>query len=363
MNIIITLGHPAHLHLFRNAALCLHHNGHHVIFVITEKDILIKLLDEYEFDYRILAGRKKNESFTDKIVKIYNSTIALNRIVKSFRPDIMVGCLSQMAWVGFFRRIPTIFFGEDDFKYTWLFGISTFPFVSTIMSPYVTKVGPFNRKKISYNGYQKLAYLHPNQFTPNKENLKGIDLSKPFYVIRRSTLSAYHDINIKGLNLELLLKIIDILEKKGQVYISSEKGLPDNLSKYKLPVNVKYIYDVLYYSSLFIGDGQSMAVESAILGVPNIRYNDFAGRVSVLNELENVYHLTVSIDTKHPDRLFKTIEEIINDDEVKKHYNENKARMLADKIDVTAFFVWFIENYPESKKIMRGNPDYQYNFK
>ena len=26
--------------------------------------------------------------------------------------------------------------------------------------------------------------------------------------------------------------------------------------------------------------------------------------------------------------------------------------MLADKIDVTAFFVWFIENYPESKKII-----------
>jgi len=27
------------------------------------------------------------------------------------------------------------------------------------------------------------------------------------------------------------------------------------------------------------------------------------------------------------------------------------------------FLVWFIENYPESNKIMKENPDYQYNFR
>jgi hypothetical protein len=37
--------------------------------------------------------------------------------------------------------------------------------------------------------------------------------------------------------------------------------------------------------------------------------------------------------------------------------------MIKDKIDVTAFMVWFIENYPESKRIMKENPDYQYKFK
>lgn len=35
--------------------------------------------------------------------------------------------------------------------------------------------------------------------------------------------------------------------------------------------------------------------------------------------------------------------------------------MLADKIDVTAFLVWFIENWPESFKIMKENPDYQFD--
>ena len=33
------------------------------------------------------------------------------------------------------------------------------------------------------------------------------------------------------------------------------------------------------------------------------------------------------------------------------------------KIDVTAFMVWFVENYPDSVKIMRENSDYQLRFK
>lgn len=37
--------------------------------------------------------------------------------------------------------------------------------------------------------------------------------------------------------------------------------------------------------------------------------------------------------------------------------------MLSDKIDVTAFMVWFIETYPESKRIMEVNPGYQKRFK
>ena len=37
--------------------------------------------------------------------------------------------------------------------------------------------------------------------------------------------------------------------------------------------------------------------------------------------------------------------------------------MLADKIDITSFMVWFIENYPNSSDIMKKNPEYQYNFK
>jgi hypothetical protein len=38
-------------------------------------------------------------------------------------------------------------------------------------------------------------------------------------------------------------------------------------------------------------------------------------------------------------------------------------RFLSKKIDITAFMVWFIENYPVSVKILKENPDYQLGFK
>ena len=57
------------------------------------------------------------------------------------------------------------------------------------------------------------------------------------------------------------------------------------------------------------------------------------------------------------------IKELIETQDLKEKFQFRRQQMLSDKIDVSAFFVWFIENYPESAKIMKENPDYQYNFK
>jgi hypothetical protein len=40
-----------------------------------------------------------------------------------------------------------------------------------------------------------------------------------------------------------------------------------------------------------------------------------------------------------------------------------KNKILQKKIDLTAFLLWFIENYPQSIEVMKSNPKYQYNFK
>ena len=59
----------------------------------------------------------------------------------------------------------------------------------------------------------------------------------------------------------------------------------------------------------------------------------------------------------------KKIEELLNTQNLKQEFQNRRQKMLADKIDVTAFMVWFVENYSQSVKIMKENPDYQYNFK
>jgi len=106
-----------------------------------------------------------------------------------------------------------------------------------------------------------------------------------------------------------------------------------------------------------------MSVESALLGVPSIRYSSFAGKLSVLEELEHKYELTFGFQPSESEAMFEKIDELLSMPNLKEEWQLRRQRMLQDKIDVTSFFVWFIENYPESAKIMKENPDYQYKFK
>jgi phenylacetate-CoA ligase len=47
----------------------------------------------------------------------------------------------------------------------------------------------------------------------------------------------------------------------------------------------------------------------------------------------------------------------------KKSYLSKREKLLEDKIDVTAFMVWFIENYPKSVIKMKENLGIQYKFR
>ena len=55
--------------------------------------------------------------------------------------------------------------------------------------------------------------------------------------------------------------------------------------------------------------------------------------------------------------------ELLQQIELKRDWREKRERMLEDKIDVTAFLVWFVKNYPGIAIVMKENPDYQYGFR
>ena len=164
------------------------------------------------------------------------------------------------------------------------------------------------------------------------------------------------------MNFSLILKLIQMLEKKGNVYISSEKEMDPEFEKYKFKINPSNMHNALNYADLLISDSQSMSVEAAILGTPSVRFSDFAGRISVLEELEHKYELTYGIKTKNPEQLIKKVEELLSLPDIKKTWQKRAKIMLEQKIDVTAFFIWFIENYPESVDKTLTNPDYQNRF-
>lgn len=361
MKFLFALGHPAHFHLYKYTISELLKEGHSVKIVISDKDILRKLLLDEEYEFEVIASLDIKSGLLFKGKKILKSTAKLFSICRLYKPDLLIGCLTQMSWVGFLLRIPSIFNAEDDITYTFLQGLVTYPFISTILAPIPTKVGFFSFKKIGYAGYHKLAYLHPNRFHSNAELVINLVGHNPYVIFRLVSLNAYHDVNAKGISEDTLKKLI-LIFKEYNIFISSEKPLKPDFQKFKLNISENDIHHFLGNASFFIGDSQSMTVEAAILGTPNIKCNSFFGRISVLEELENIYGLTKGLP---PDEklLFKTIKEYINDPQIQTRYEEQRQTMLSNKIDVTAFFIWFYKNYPASKKIMKDNPDYQYNFR
>ena len=43
-------------------------------------------------------------------------------------------------------------------------------------------------------------------------------------------------------------------------------------------------------------------------------------------------------------------------------YSKRNEKLLKDVIDPTSLLTWIVKNYPESKKILMGNPNYQDKF-
>jgi predicted glycosyltransferase len=278
----------------------------------------------------------------------------------------MVGTDYSITHVGKLLNIPSILLNEDDFEINKLFCRFSYPFSNCIISPTVCNVGKYQHKKINYQGYQKLSYLHPTVFEPDPGVVaKYISPEEKYFLIRFVSFSAGHDIEMNhgGLENMNIQDLINVLLPFGKVFISSESGLPVSLEQYKLKIDYKDIHHILAFSTLFIADSQSMIVEAAMLGTPSIRFNSYVGKISVLDELEKKYGLTIGIHNSNPVKLMNQVKEMISNKNLKAEYKGKKEKMLHDKINVNLFLIWFIENYPESEDVMRKNPDYQYNFK
>ncbi len=174
--------------------------------------------------------------------------------------------------------------------------------------------------------------------------------------------SAY-DIRHHGITPENKLKIIHEFSKYTQVFISSEGELPSSLKKYQINIPYDKIHDAIKYACLVFGDSATMTSEAAILGTPSI----YIGNVDLGNMVEeqDKYNLVFNFD-ESPSNQDIAIEkgiELLSDINIKTRWNDRKEKMLSEKIDTTAFIVWFVENYPSSFQKMKEDLNYQNKFK
>jgi hypothetical protein len=95
-----------------------------------------------------------------------------------------------------------------------------------------------------------------------------------------------------------------------------------------------------------------------MLGTPAIYVNTLSA--GTLEEQEK-YGLLFGY--RNSEGILEKALELLKTPNLKEEFQARRQKMLADKIDVTAFMVWFVENYPQSVQMMKDNPDYQDNFR
>jgi predicted glycosyltransferase len=272
-----------------------------------------------------------------------------------------MGTSAPISHVGKLLFIPAINANEDDAEVVPLYAKLAYPWAKYILTPSVCNVGKWSHKKIGYESYHELAYLHPDNFKPDTEIAsKYVNTGKPYFILRFVKLGAHHDAGITGISNEIAVRLIEILKPHGQVYISSERMLDENLEPYRIQINPSDMHHVMAFAGLFVGDSQTMAAEAGVLGTPFVRFNDFVGRIGYLRELEDKYHLGKGIKTNQVDFLLQTVKEMVNTPDIKKIYQVKKENMLKEKIDLTAFMFWFITNYPASAQQFKQDPGIQF---
>lgn len=341
MKILIGMGHPKDVHLWKNTINNLKNDGHEVKILAWDKDVTFHLLDYYGYQYDILG--KSCKPFVKKAYGLFRSELVSLKVISKFKADIFLGrepCLAHMSRL---TRRPNIYF--EDTEHANLVHWLTFPFSDAICTStsYRSRIDP--KKHVKFNGYQELAYLHPTYFKPNESVLDDLRMNKNdrLIILRLVAWGGSHDVGHKGI--DDVGNFIEKLEKHGKVFIISEDLIDEKYDKYKLKVRPEKMHDLLYYADMYIGEGATMAAEAGILGTPSIFISSAAGILGYLEELEKEYGLIYSFSESQK-ALTKALQ-ILGDKNSKKIWKEKRDRLLNEKIDVTKYMTEFVESYPQ----------------
>lgn len=348
--IIFDVGHPAQVHQFKHLYWELEKKGWTCLFVAKNKDITIDLLKAYKLDFKLLSDTKG--TLTSKILQIPKNDLKFIRIIHDFKPDFILHRFSLHS-----GHVAKIFgvtnIGFSDTEYASKLHKISLPFVDYKFTgkSYYNDLG---KNHIKYDGNIELFYLHPKRFSANINpyELLGISASQKYCLVRFVSWEAHHDVGLNVMNLEQKIRLIRLLQKSCKVFISSESKLPGELMEYQIKIDPVYIHSVLKHASLYVGEGATMASEAVCLGTPVI-YTNPLPLAGSLREQE-------SYGLLHHAWNMQSVENLLESNSL--FDKENHLSYLKTKIDITGYLLWFLDNYPDSVKIIKEDPDYQYQF-
>lgn len=339
VKLLVSVAHPADVHLFKHLIWSLEKKGHDVKIIARNKEMCKILLDIYGFEYDLISNAA-NGLFGLGLEMVSRTKKCIS-IIKRYNPDLVLSMMDPSLAIAS-KVCRTKYISFADTEHAKLIISTALPFTDVVLTPSCFKKD-FGDKQIRYDGYHELAYLHPNFFRPDPTVLSELELTEndPYIVLRFVSWGASHDVGQYGIKNRIAL--VQELEKFGKVFITSEGPLEKELERCRIRISPEKIHHLLYYATLYMGEGATMAVESAILGTPSIYVSTLAGTMGNFSELEEKYGLLFNYSNSEA-ALAKAIE-LLKDQKLKSSWSAKKAVLLRDKIDVTKFMIQFVEQY------------------
>jgi len=338
MRLLVDIGHPAHVHLFRNAIDIMTRRGHQVFVIARKKEVTHQLLNEYGIKFihgsTFRAGLKRG-------LELLEWLSISKKVIKKDRVDLVVSIGSP--WAAKLSGIPHIAFNDTEISYSQR--ILYAPASIKIFTPSCL-LADFGPKQIRYNGIHDLAYLRPEYFKPDPMVKKEMDVgeNESYVIIRFVSWDATHDWMRQGTGNNVKYEIVKTALKSHRVFISAEGKLPQYMEGLRLRIAPHKLHDAMAFASAVIGDGATTATEAAVLGVPSlyVATSKFINRLGCIQFLSKQYRL---LDALERDNFcFKDFERALNSPRIEERAAE-RDRLLADTIDVATYIADKCEEY------------------
>jgi predicted glycosyltransferase len=350
-SIHIDIIHPANVHYFKHAIANWRASGFDVIITCRNKEITYELLRLEGLGYIPMGENPK--SVIGKFFFLLKCELKIFQLYLKKKPDIALSfAASYVAHMAALFGLPHISF--DDTEHAKFNRSLYLPFTDLVLNPesYLLDLG---KKQYKFKGHMELFYLNEKYFHPDKHIFSelGIEENSPFIFLRFVSWGALHDQGQMGFSDGYKINMVRKLSQDYKVFISSEGILPKELQPYQIKIKPNRVHHVLYFASLFIGEGATMASECAALGTPAIYVNSLdAGTLQQQAEVGLIINKRYQVGT------LEKAYEILTDAQFKIRLMEKVNSLNQERYNLTDFLTWLVSEYPGSKqKLLSGQFD------
>lgn len=287
MNILVDLAHPRHYYQFKYICELLEERGHKVYIAATDRPLLMEILNESGVDFILFKHTQSGNRF----IKLWSHVCRLDEFRSVLLRNNIDVYISKASIGSFFvkviaRRIMTVIFPDsEDVSLTNNFVRF---FSDLILLPKIFPLKWQENKVVRVNGTCENCYLDPRYLKLDSVNVRdfGYPENAKFVFFRFVAWKAHHDVGQYGFNRKQRIEVVNLFLSYGFIPLISFEDEPDpELSEFVNRFPKSKVRSVLQLCDYFVGDSQSMAAESALLGLKSFRYNSW-----VLHDVINFKH-------------------------------------------------------------------------